>query len=135
MTNQLRRLRSLALAQVQIGKVLEVRISHEERALSGLLKTRRELMELAENVVGSDAAFLPRVLLALASTEQELIRRRKGIEVIHQELLAARGREKIVSEKHSSLAEAGERKLIETELLDVALYMTAKASRKRGQVS
>lgn len=135
MTNRLHRLESLSRAQSKFAKALEVRLGQHERRLGGLLETRLEISRLADGAAATDPASMPRLLQSLAVTELSIKQLQKDIEDLRRELQSTRGREKVISTKYKSLREAEERKVAESQSLEAALVMTARACSDQAESS
>jgi hypothetical protein len=135
MTQQLQRLERLMRAQGKLMKGLEERLMREERTIASLQQGWMEMNRFADSAVTVDPASLPALLRRLAAAELTLKKKQLETDDLRRELLSARAREKIVSERVRQLREARERQVTEASLLETALAMAAKVSRKRSVVS
>lgn len=135
MTQQLQRLERLMRAQEKLMKGLEERLAREERTIAALQQGWMEMNRFADSAVTADPASLPALLRHLAAAELTLKKKQLETDDLRRELLSARAREKISSVKVRQLREARERQVTEAALLETALAMAAKGSRKRSVVS
>ena len=103
--------------------------------MTELSAKRAELYVLSSSAAEGKLAFLPQALRLISETESELRKTAAEADVIRQELIAARARQKLMTTKGRRLRDAAERKAGEEDALEAAQSMAAKASGKQGVVN
>lgn len=92
--------------------------------------SKMEIEGLASRAGGINPASVPVMLRRLAVLDLELRKIVAERDVLRQNLLVARGRQKVITAKLKLLRDSTERKAAEEQALETALVMRAKASGK-----
>lgn len=116
-------------------KVLEAKLAHEERRIAVISSKRAEIDILATRAGEHQPASLPEMLRGLAALELELKQIRMVADRLRQELLEAKVREEVISNRLNSLRNDEERRRVEEQSLETTLVLMAKASGKGGVVN
>jgi hypothetical protein len=123
-------MRRLAGSQKEILRILEAKLACQEQKAELL----RGLIEALSSSTGKVESVFPAVhaaaLKRLSGQQALLAVCKKEAEEIRGEVLAARGREKTLSEKATQFQREEQRKAQEEEGLESAVFMIAKACRK-----
>lgn len=125
------RLSRLARAQEKLVKAIEMQVQQAEQRALALNRAGKELDDMAVRASAEQPSLLPKLLRRLAEVESNGKQARNAVEELQLKLLAAKFREKAISNTTMILRQAQQRKAAEVDTLETVQLMTAKASGKR----
>jgi hypothetical protein len=107
-------------------KMLEAKLALEEARTAKVVAGKAELNAIAADAAASRPALLPALLRSLAMAEAELSLSEMRVTALREQLLAAKGCEKLIAGKAKLLGLALDRKSGEEDALDATLAMMGK---------
>jgi hypothetical protein len=135
LNSRLHRLARLARAQGEMMKVLEAKLAREERRIAVVSSKRAQIDILATRAGAYQPASLPMMLRSLAGLESQLKQIMMEADRLRRQLLEAKVREKVISDRLTLIRDSAERKVLEEQSMETTLVLMAKASGKGGVVN
>jgi hypothetical protein len=126
------RLLRLARTQLELARLLEVKVVAARHQLLKLEQTRAGILSALDRVEGSGLALYAGYLRRLMDIDVAAKARETEIAELNGALLKVRLRQEVLTRRAEMVRLTGERKAIEVEALDVSLSMYGKATGKQG---
>jgi hypothetical protein len=116
-------------------KVLEAKLAREGRRIAVVSSKRAQIDILATRAGAYQPASLPMMLRSLAGLESQLKQIMMEADRLRRQLLEAKVREKVISDRLTLIRDCAERKVLEEQSMETTLVLMAKASGKGGVVN
>ena len=131
MTGDVKRLLRLARAQMDLAKMLELKLAQEQRQLLALAQTRVETMAAIERVSTAGLIFYAAAMRRLTELDGDIAAKKQRALDSAGRLLRARNRQDILLERAAVLETIRHRRSLEEETREIALAMCGKAAGKK----